>query len=153
MLEFADFLQVVKNAPLISIDLIVENEAGDYLLGERLNQPAKDDWFVPGGRIHKNETLDQAFERIAEAELGIKLQRQQAILQGVYEHFYDTNAGEQAGFGTHYVVLAHRLTVKQQELNLPKQEQHQSWHWQSKESILQDSKVNRFTQDYFKNKT
>lgn len=149
MLPFDDFLQVVKNTPLVSIDLIVENETGEYLLGKRLNEPAKGDWFVPGGRIRKNETLDQAFERITQAELGIRLQRQQAQLQGIYEHFYDTNAGEHASFGTHYVVLAYRLCVKQQALKLPVAEQHQFWHWQRAEEILQDQQVNHFSRDYF----
>ncbi len=150
MLDFADFLQVVRNTPLVSIDLIVQNEAGAYLLGKRLNEPAKGDWFVPGGRIRKNETLDQAFERITQAELGIGLKRNKAQLQGVYEHFYETNAGEQAGFGTHYVVLGYRLALNQQDLHLPQKEQHQEWRWQSAEAILLDKQVNRFAQDYFK---
>lgn len=149
MLDFASFLQVVRNAPLVSIDLIVQNEAGAYLLGKRLNEPAKGDWFVPGGRIRKNETLDQAFERITQAELGISLKRNTAQLQGVYEHFYETNAGEQAGFGTHYVVLGYHLKVQTADLHLPEQEQHLNWRWLRAEEILQDPQVNGFTKDYF----
>lgn len=149
MLDFKDFLHVVENAPLISIDLIVQNENGEFLLGKRLNPPAKGDWFVPGGRIYKNETLDQAFVRIAKAELGIELARQYAPLLGVYEHFYDTNAGEQPGFGTHYVVLAHQLAVQQQNLCLPVQDQHQSWCWLSAEAIRNEALVNQYSRQYF----
>lgn len=149
MLAFPDFLQVVKNAPLVSIDLMVQNEAGKYLLGMRLNEPAKGSWFVPGGRIHKNETLDQAFRRITLAELGVSFERQVAPLHGVYEHFYETNAGEQIGFGTHYVVLAHRLQLRESDLKLPEQEQHQVWRWMSADAIRVDEQISKFSRDYF----
>ena len=149
MLPFNDFLQVVRDAPLVSIDLIVENEAGQYLLGLRLNEPARGNWFVPGGRIYKNETLDEAFARIARAELGIELARKQAQWLGLYEHFYETNAGMQPGFGTHYIVLAHRITLNSADLQLPEHEQHQNWRWMTKTEILADQSVNRFSRDYF----
>jgi len=149
MLPFNDFLQVVRDAPLVSIDLIVENEAGQYLLGLRVNEPAKGDWFVPGGRIYKNETLDQAFTRIARTELGLDLERSQAQLQGVYEHFYETNAGQKDGFGTHYVVLAHKITLKSMDLELPKKDQHGQWRWFTREEIVIDATVNRYSRHYF----
>ncbi|MFC4195069.1 NUDIX domain-containing protein [Novosphingobium lubricantis] len=65
MLPLDTFLRVVDATPLIAIDLIVPNEDGGYLLGHRVNRPAQGFWFVPGGRIHKNERLDDAFRRIA----------------------------------------------------------------------------------------
>lgn len=46
-----DFATVVRSTPLISIDLIVENERGEFLLGKRTNRPAQGFWFVPGGRV------------------------------------------------------------------------------------------------------
>ena len=61
--------------PLISIDLLVQNEHGEYLLGLRNNRPAQGYWFVPGGRVLKNETLDGAFKRLTFEELGIELKR------------------------------------------------------------------------------
>ena len=51
------FTEVIDRTPLVSIDLVVENEKGEILFGLRKNRPAKDYWFVPGGRILKNETL------------------------------------------------------------------------------------------------
>jgi len=45
-----DFATVVRSTPLISIDLVVENERGEFLLGQRTNRPAQGYWFVPGGR-------------------------------------------------------------------------------------------------------
>jgi colanic acid biosynthesis protein WcaH len=63
------FALVVESTPLISIDLVVKSVANKILLGKRINRPAQNFWFVPGGRMYKNEKLDQAFKRIALAEL------------------------------------------------------------------------------------
>ena len=77
------FRSVVDSTPLISIDLVVLNSKGECLLGQRLNRPAQGNWFVPGGRILKNETLDAAFNRLTLEELGKVSARSDARLLGV----------------------------------------------------------------------
>ncbi|MBM5572358.1 MULTISPECIES: GDP-mannose mannosyl hydrolase [Deefgea] len=148
-LPFADFMHVVQHAPLVSIDLIIENESGEVLLGFRRNEPAGGFWFVPGGRVLKNERLDAAFQRLTQVELGIALTRNQAEWLGVYEHFYDTNAGRQDGFGTHYVVLAYRLRLTADQLRLPMGEQHDEYRWQAPAAILCDDSVHYHSRSYF----
>jgi len=44
----------------------------DLLVGLRTNEPAKNYYFVPGGVIRKNETIELAFERILKAETGCR---------------------------------------------------------------------------------
>ncbi|WP_019411706.1 GDP-mannose mannosyl hydrolase [Pseudomonas psychrophila] len=125
------FRSVVASTPLVSIDLVVLNAKGECLLGQRLNRPAKGSWFVPGGRILKNETLDSAFKRLTQEELGQVLHRSDARLLGVYEHFYaDSVFGADAQApDTHYVVLAYQLVLAEgQELQLP-HAQHGDYHW------------------------
>jgi colanic acid biosynthesis protein WcaH len=68
-----EFTEVIDRTPLVSIDLVVENEKGEKLFGLRTNRPAKDYWFVPGGRILKNEKLDDAFSRLTLNELGVEI--------------------------------------------------------------------------------
>lgn len=46
---------------------------------------------MPGGRVLKNETLDNAFRRLAKEELGIDFCRNNALHLGVYEHFYEAS--------------------------------------------------------------
>lgn len=149
-LAFEDFMDVVRHTPLVSIDLIIKNSADEALLGLRRNEPAAGYWFVPGGRVLKNETLDSAFARLSEAELGITLSRHEANFYGVWEHFYDSNAGRVAGFGTHYVVLAYQLTLEEDELCLPLAEQHQQYRWVLPEMILTQTDVHHHTRTYFK---
>lgn len=48
------FSELVKYAPLVAIDLILEDKEKKIILGKRLNKPAQGYYFVPGGRIHKN---------------------------------------------------------------------------------------------------
>ncbi|HGY7193620.1 TPA: NUDIX domain-containing protein, partial [Escherichia coli] len=55
------FKNIIRNTPLISIDLIIQNEKDEYLVGKRNNRPARGFWFVPGGRILKDESLDNGF--------------------------------------------------------------------------------------------
>ena len=150
-LAFADFMQVVANAPLVSIDLILENDQGEALLGWRNNEPAAGYWFVPGGRVLKNEKLDDAFLRLTLAELGVAIPRQQGQWLGVFEHFYTTNAGQQAGFGTHYVVLAYRLQLTEAQLRLPLGEQHDRYRWARPDLIAQDETVHLHSRAYFEN--
>ncbi|HEE1113999.1 TPA: GDP-mannose mannosyl hydrolase, partial [Klebsiella pneumoniae] len=104
------FKNVIKNTPLISIDLIIQNEKGEYLVGKRNNRPARGFWFVPGGRIQKNETLNNGFTRLIQNEIGIEMLRNEATFLGVFEHFYDDNYFN-SEFSTHYIVLAYKISI------------------------------------------
>ena len=103
VLKPEEFLRIVDATPLVSIDLIVRNERGEVLLGQRRNRPAQHCWFVPGGRIWKNERVQEALQRIAQRELGVALGATRLL--GAYDHIYDDNFLGAPGVNTHYVVL------------------------------------------------
>lgn len=67
--------------------------------------PAQNLWFVPCGRIRKNEKTQDALQRLARAELDIA--PGPGWLLGIYDHFYDDNFYEVPGIGTHYLVCKH----------------------------------------------
>ena len=148
MLPKKQYIEVVKNTPLVSIDLIIEDTEGNILLGYRLNNPAKHTWFVPGGVIRKNEPFVEAFQRISEAELGFKIQLNDAVFVGVYEHLYPTNFAELEDFGTHYIVNAFHINLKQKATELPKA-QHSKYWWANKQELLAHEKVHSNTKNYF----
>lgn len=148
-MDRAILLEVVRNTPLVSIDLIIRNQDHDVLLGLRVNQPAKDTWFVPGGCIAKGEHIEEAFERVARMELGASLSLRQTRFLGVFEHFYDENFAEVPGFGTHHVVLAYEAAVPDlARENLG--QQHSDYRWWSQAEILRSSAVHPYTKAYFK---
>lgn len=144
------FKTVISSTPLISIDLVVLNEKDEVLLGKRLNAPAKGYWFVPGGRVQKNETLDQAFQRLLKEELGIGsgMTRADAKFLGVFEHFYDDNVFDQSA-STHYVVLAYKIQFQYMLKKLPIL-QHGEYRWISEKELLLDTLVHSNTKNYFK---
>src|SRR3974377_1489172 len=105
LLNTSEFAQVVRNTPLVSVDLIIRDPDRRVLVGLRTNEPAKGKWFVPGGAVRKNERLADGFARIIKAEIELEASIGEAKFIGVYEHLYDTNVfGEEEGYGTHYVV-------------------------------------------------
>jgi colanic acid biosynthesis protein WcaH len=143
------FKEVVRNTPLISIDFIIENPIGEILLGWRVNPPAKEYWFVPGGRILKNEKFEGAFHRIALTETGLDLKISDTIFLGIYEHIYpDENFSGNQSFGTHYIVLAYMLKLTSPLTTLPK-DQHTEYWWASLDELLEDANVHENVKNYF----
>jgi colanic acid biosynthesis protein WcaH len=136
--------------PLVSIDLLVRDGRGRYLLGLRGNSPAAGRWFVPGGRIRKGEPLSDALERLAGEELGMALEPARWRLRGVYEHFYDTNFAGEAGMPTHYVVLAYQTQLPPGPFRaeLPAT-QHLGYRWDTPEDAAADADVHPYTKAYF----
>ena len=143
-----EFAQVVRNTPLVSIDLIIRNPDQSVLVGLRTNEPAKGKWFVPGGVIRKYERLADAFARIAKAEIGLEASIDGARFVGVYEHLYDSNVFGEEGFGTHYVVLAHQLDLDHQP-PLESDRQHSGFRWMTPAELISSPDVHQNTKDYF----
>lgn len=141
-------LEVIARAPLVSIDLVVRDAEDRVLLGLRKNEPAMGMWFVPGGRIHKDEDLDEAFERISSGELGVGYHRSAARFIGVFDHKYETNFLGVKGIGTHYVVLAYELHPSILLDNLPTA-QHRKFRWFSKDEANRNFNVHRYVLPYF----
>ena len=63
--------KIKKTMPLPCVDLLVTHN-GNLLLMLRNNEPGKNLWFTPGGRIHRNETLTEAVKRVLHEETGLQ---------------------------------------------------------------------------------
>ncbi|MCG7601006.1 GDP-mannose mannosyl hydrolase [Halomonas sp. McH1-25] len=146
------FRTVVESTPLVSIDLVIRNREGRILLGRRLNRPAQGFWFVPGGRIQKNEPLDEAFQRITKYELGQVFTRRQARLMGIYEHFYrDSVFGKEEEMpDTHYVVLGYSMFLPDDFNLVPPAIQHSDYRWWRRDEMTSSPEVHEYTQAYVK---
>ena len=142
------FLEIIEATPLVSIDLIVENSDGEILLGKRLNRPAKNYWFVTGGRIRKNERITDAFSRISTTEFGYEFTIDNAELLGAYNHIYDDNAFNRKGINTHYVVLAYKVKYTN-DSTLLMDKQHSEIRWWGINELLNADDVHPNTKAYF----
>ena len=148
------FLEIVKHTPLVAIDLIVENENKEILIGLRKNEPAKNSWFVPGGRILKNETLEEALKRLLQEELGIQTFSGGYKIMGVYTHHYDTCFYQKNPYktSTHYIVIPVHFTIHKDVINTEAmKDQHHDVKWKTCTYILTDDSVHLNTKQYFMN--
>lgn len=109
---------IVDNVPIVSVDLVVKMDGG-VVLGKRRNKPAKGEWFVPGGRVYKNERLEDAAHRVAMDELSVEIEIEEEL--GVYEHFYEKSDVDDVG--KHYVTRGYTVSVLGQQELIP-DEQH-----------------------------
>ena len=135
---------VINSTPLISIDLLVRRD-NKILLGKRINKPAQGYLFSIGGRVYKNESIQQATARIAKDELNISLKLTPSFI-GVFEHFYDD--GIYKDVSTHYINLAYKVDINNEMLNLPT-EQHNEYQWLSIDELLNSKQVHEYVKDYF----
>lgn len=140
------FRQVVAYTPLVSLDFVVTNSQGQWLLGQRLNRPARGSWFVPGGRVRKGEALEAAARRLTQNEIGQPNELADMRFLGVYQHFYADSMLD-PGLTTHYVVLAYQLGLDLELEALPC-EQHGGYRWWSPNSIADDKTVHANTRAY-----
>jgi colanic acid biosynthesis protein WcaH len=117
-----EWATIVAEVPIVSVDLLVRYEGG-LLLGKRTNEPAKGYWFMPGGRVYKNETRSEAVHRIGKEELGLEVEIVESL--GAFEHLYDTS--EIDGVDTkHY--LANGYVVDVIDGNPQPDDQHENLH-------------------------
>lgn len=146
MITIDKFQTIVENTPLVSIDFIIENN-GLYLLGKRVNKPAQGYFFTPGGRIFKNETINQAFSRLSLKELGTSFDVKDAQFLGVFQHFYEDSFVSDT-ISTHYIVLVYTIRTSSKP-NLPLTEHHE-YHYFSKEKLLKNNDVHDYVKAYFR---
>ena len=146
VIPIEQFKTVVKNTPLISIDFIVKNSENKILLGKRVNKPAQNFLFTLGGRVYKNEKLEDAKKRILKDEVGLDLENFNPIFLGVFEHFYEDSFVND-DISTHYVNLAYEINVSYiQDLPMA---QHNSYSWLSLNELLNSNEVHKYVKDYF----
>jgi len=113
-----EWATIVEHVPIVSVDLVVL--AGDgVVLGQRENEPASGEWFVPGGRVQKFEALEDAVHRVAETELGVGVEIVERL--GAYEHFYE-RADVPDVDGKHYV--ANGFVVETDSSDIHADDQH-----------------------------
>lgn len=143
-LKDSDYLLVIRNAPLVSIDFLVMHD-GKALLGLRRNKPAQGKWFVPGGRILKGETVAAALARVSKAEFGQLVM--EATLAGVDDHFYLDNALGVDDVTTHYVVLV--FVVNAPEIHPEPDSQHSEFRWWGIEDLIASHDVHDNAKRHF----
>jgi len=101
---------VMKMKPTVSVDLLIRDTQGRFLLGRRNTEPYKNSWQVVGGMIYYNEKTGDAIRRIALKETGL------TVFNPVFSDVYDfINDVDPRG---HVVCLAYVITDYSGELSI-----------------------------------
>lgn len=83
MIPGEEYSRIIGLLPILCVDIVLRNSAGEYLLVRRVNEPRKGEWWVPGGRVLKGETLERAARRKIGEELSLQVKRLTPV--GYYE--------------------------------------------------------------------
>ena len=111
IIEESLYKQIIKSVPILCIDLIIMHN-NQYLLVKRKQNPLKNEWWVPGGRVQLGERIENAVNRMLNQELSIP-RSNNFKLCAFYQDFFDLSA-----FGVHpYHTIA--VVFKVELLDLP----------------------------------
>jgi colanic acid biosynthesis protein WcaH len=124
ILSNEDYKKFLGAMPIVCVDCMVENEAGEYLLVKRKNEPLKGEFWVPGGRVLKNEKLIDAVKRKMKEEIGVEVDIIENV--GFFEEFFEKT--EQNAFGgVHSISVVYRVKPRSKKIKLD--DQSAEWGW------------------------
>ncbi|HSW99419.1 MAG TPA: NUDIX domain-containing protein [Patescibacteria group bacterium] len=99
------FEQILEWSVIPTFDLIIEIELGKIILVRRKIEPYADTWALPGLRMFKPESIEDTLSRIAQNEVGLRIDAKQASLLDQYVGRFKTEHQRQ-DLSTAYIVRA-----------------------------------------------
>ena len=92
MIEEILYNKIIDVLPILCVDGFIIKDSKILLL-KRNNYPAFGEWWVPGGRVLKNETLNSAIIRKIKDELNLEAQviKQIGITETIFEKKHTVN--------------------------------------------------------------
>ena len=142
------FQQIIENMPVFCIDIVLVHD-NKVLLTYRTDEPAKNQWWIQGGRVYKNERINEAIQRLAKRETGMEVEVIKQI--GTYEVFFDKGSLE-LKTGIHDVAVCFLVKPKE-ELNVNLDNTHKQYKWIERVEDSLHSYVKKVINDsnYFEN--
>jgi len=107
--------------PYCCIDLVIVRDK-QYLLVQRKQEPLKGEWYLPGGRLFKDESVMMASIRIANGEVGLNPQFIGDL--GYYMGYYDKSP---FGFPIHTVSFVVLMESNRKKVTLDRN--HSAYMW------------------------
>ena len=85
--------KIIQSIPILCVDIIVKNHSR-FLLLKRNNEPLKNSFYLPGGRVFKGENLHSSAARKLLEETGINVKKNDLEIVGIYQDNFRKNAFE-----------------------------------------------------------
>ena len=103
----AFYKKICGAVPIFCVDVIAEDAYGKFLVVRRLNHPAQGKWWLPGGRVLKNEKVSHAAARKLKEETGIRGKFKRIV--GFYEFFAEKGPFRNVNVHTPIIVCLMRV--------------------------------------------
>ena len=82
--------------PICTVDVVLfDRDSTHVLLFLRKNQPAQGEWYTPGGRLLKNESLTDCALRQMQLEAGLSLDSHRLFFGTVVNEIFDDSESNQ----------------------------------------------------------
>lgn len=85
------YIKILQHIPILCVDVIIKNK-NKFLLLKRNNEPLKNFFYLPGGRVFKCENLHYSAIRKISEETGLKVLKKQLDIVGIYQDTFNRNA-------------------------------------------------------------
>lgn len=121
------YTQILEYMPIPCVDFVLVQN-GKVLLTYRIEEPAKDQWWIQGGRVYKNERLEAAVFRLAAREIGTRNIR---IIRmcGTYEFFSDIASFKEVTSGIHDIAIVYVVEPLEQDFQPTLDKTHNQFRW------------------------
>lgn len=121
--------KILNNMPVCTVDVLFFNkEKTKTLLFLRNDKPLKNLFFSIGGRLNKNETLENCAARKVKEEIGYKISKYKLIFGGVISEIHENSIYKNINY--HAVDLFYGYIVNNNiEKNIIFDNQHNSYKW------------------------
>lgn len=128
------YKKILSSVPIICVDLLILKQTKiksrkKFLLMKRNNKPLMGQWWLPGGRVYKNESLLDAVKRKCKEECNLLVDKYKKI--GIIEYI-----GVEAPFknmkdGVHIVSIVYEVTPKNGDILLDSQHNDYNWFYKN----------------------
>lgn len=128
------FKELLNISPICTVDVLFFNsDKTKTLLFKRTNEPLLGEYFSVGGRLFKNERLEDCAVRKAIEEIGVIIDREKLVYGGILEELNPNSIFEGASY--HAVDFFYGYVLEGEELILDKQHSDEKWFPVSDESL------------------
>ena len=99
----SELYQKIHNyLPIVCVDIVIKTPGNEFLMVKRKENPARGKWWIVGGRVFKNESLESAARRKVQDEIGIVVNKVEKLIEGYELFFKEDPYGHENG--THTIV-------------------------------------------------
>lgn len=122
MIEQKIYNEIKKIFPLNAVELLVLNQMNEVLMVKRENEPAKNKWWIPGGRVWFAEGREDAVKRLLKNECGID-----KYILHESEMFEYAVKNHSENYQQHIISTVYKVKISGYEIRLDSQSSGYKW--------------------------